>query len=60
MSEKKEPNYRALFAVGITFLGAGVALTAATGVGVGSGLVGLGAVFMIIGAKNRDKWTKRS
>jgi hypothetical protein len=58
MSEKKEPNYRALFAVGIAFLGAGVALTSATGIGVGAGLMGMGAVFMIIGAKNRDKWQK--
>jgi hypothetical protein len=58
MSEKKEPNYRGLVAVGIAFMGAGVALTASTGVGVGTGLVGLGVVFTIIGAKNRDKWKK--
>jgi len=58
MTEKKEPNYRALFAVGVALIGAGVALTASTGAGVGAGILGLGAVFAIIGAKNRAKWSK--
>lgn len=53
---KENPNYRALFAIGIAFLGAGVALSAAIGWPQGAGLTALGIVFTVIGAKNRSKW----
>jgi hypothetical protein len=48
---KKEPNYKAFIPIGITFMGAGVALMAAINPGVGVGLIGVGVVFLIIGIK---------
>lgn len=57
MSEKKERNYKKLFFVGITFIGAGIALTASAGV-VGTSLLGLGIAFLVIGAKHRGEWKK--
>jgi hypothetical protein len=55
--EKKELNYKAIFLVGITFVGAGVAISAATGA-AGIGITGMGVVFILIGVRNRDKWKK--
>ena len=51
--EKRTPNYRALFVLGITFLPIGIATE-------NPGMWGLGAVFMIIGAANKDKWGKET
>lgn len=51
-----QPNYRVLFFTGITFMGAGVALSIST---ENPGLYGLGAlgvIYMIIGITNREKW----
>jgi hypothetical protein len=47
-----------LFAVGITFMGAGVAIGIAAGWPAGIGLVGIGLVLELVGLKNRDKWEK--
>jgi hypothetical protein len=55
---KKQPNYRALFASGVVFFCAGAAFMISVNSGVGAGLVILGSSFMIIGAKNKDKWKK--
>jgi hypothetical protein len=44
-----EPNYRALFAMGIIWLPVGIAMG-------NPGLWGMGFVFLIIGLVNRDKW----
>ena len=46
---RSEPDYRAFFILGITFLPIGIATE-------NPGLWGMGAVFMILGAVNRDKW----
>ncbi len=46
---KRVPNYRALFILGVTWLPVGIATDNA-------GLWGMGAVFMIIGGLNKDKW----
>jgi hypothetical protein len=56
---KKEPNYKAIFFLGITFIGAGVVFISAVNAGLGGAFIGLGALYMIIGGKNRDKWPKK-
>ena len=52
---KREPNYNAFIPIGITFMGAGVALMAAVNPGVGVGLIGVGVVFIIIGIKKKKE-----
>ena len=47
--EKRIPNYRALFIIGISWLPIGLATK-------NPGLWGMGAVFLIIGLANRKKW----
>ncbi len=54
--EKKIPNYRALFVVGISFTGAGMSLTAAGLTATGIAILAVGIVFFIIGISNRKKW----
>jgi hypothetical protein len=51
--EKFTPNYRALFVMGIIWLGAGIPLGISTG---NSGLWVMGLIFFMIGLLNRDKW----
>ena len=46
---KRAPDYRAFFILGITFLPIGIATE-------NPGLWGMGTIFMILGAVNRDKW----
>ena len=46
---RSELDYRAFFILGISFLPIGIATE-------NPGLWGMGAVFMILGAVNRDKW----
>ena len=55
--EVKEPNYQIFFAIGICFVGAGVTLTATINPGF-IGITALGLIYMIIGLKNKDKWSK--
>jgi len=47
--QKVEPDYRAFFILGISFLPIGIATD-------NPGLWGMGAVFLILGLVNRDKW----
>jgi hypothetical protein len=54
--EKREPNYRALFVIGLSFLGAGISLNAAGLTSTGIALTGVGIVFFVIGISNRKKW----
>ena len=54
-SEEQKTNYRGLFVIGITFLGAGTALAASVNPGF-YGLTAMGLIFMVIGLANRDKW----
>jgi len=57
MKKSSEPNYQALFVMGITFTGAGVAIGAGTGTpGLMAGLTGMGLVLMAIGLAKRDQW----
>jgi len=56
--EKRQINYQAIFAVGIIFMGTGVVFLSNINAGLGAGLIVLGAVCMIIGGKNKDKWKK--
>jgi len=51
----KKVNYRALFFVGMTFVGAGVALSMSIGA-VGYGLLGVGIAMMAIGIARRGEW----
>jgi hypothetical protein len=51
-----EPNYQAFFALGISFLGFGIALTATITPG-SLGFIALGTTYMAIELANRDKWT---
>ena len=53
-----EVNYRTFFIIGITFLPAGVALSASTHNPGVFGMSGLGAAFLAIALANRDKWKK--
>ena len=47
--QKTEPNYRLFFIVGITWLPLGIATDNAA-------FLGMGAIFMIWGLVNKDKW----
>ena len=51
--QKRVPNYRALFVIGITWLPIGIATD-------NPGLWGMGLVFMIVGASNKNKWGKET
>jgi hypothetical protein len=53
---KQEVNYRSFFILGITFIPTGVALSVSTGNPLFIGMSGLGAIYFVIGLKNRDKW----
>ena len=56
-TKEKGANYQALFVIGITFMGAGIALVASIGPAM-LGYAALGTIFMAIGLANRDKWEK--
>ena len=56
--EEKEIDYQAFFAMGISFVGVGVVLTATINAGF-LGFVGLGIIYMILGLSKRDKWKKK-
>ena len=49
-------NYRAMFYMGITFVGAGVVFMSAVNPALGAGFITIGGVFMLIGARNKRKW----
>jgi hypothetical protein len=59
-SNKKsaEKDYKAIFLMGITFIGVGVVFMATINPGLGGAFMGIGCLFMIIGGKNKDKWKK--
>jgi len=54
----KEPDYRALFIMGISFLPMGIIFTATINPAT-IGFVGTGIIYMAIGSANRDKWDKK-
>lgn len=51
---KQETDYRALFNMGIIFLGAGLAISIATR--IMNPLLILGLVYFAMGLANKDKW----
>ena len=54
----KEPDYRAIFVLGICFLPLGIPLSIAVKNPGLLGISALGVVYVIIGLQNRDKWKK--
>ena len=58
-ADKKRRNPGAFIAIGVCFMGAGVALNAALqeqgAVGAGTGLIGVGVVFLVIGAVQKRR-----
>ena len=52
-----EPDYRAFFIMGISFLPAGIIFTAAISPGF-IGFSAMGLIYMTIGLANKDKWKK--
>lgn len=56
---KKQINYKAIFFLGITFIGTGVVFLSAVNSGLGGAFIALGVLYMIIGGKNKDKWRKK-
>ena len=55
---KEEPNYQAFFAMGLSFIAMGIALSIVVTPGF-LGFFALGVVYLIIGLKNKDKWKKK-
>ena len=55
----KKTDYKTMFILGTIFLGIGVTLLATINTGLGSALIGIGAIYMLMGAKNKDKWRKK-
>jgi uncharacterized membrane protein len=55
--KSKETNYKGLFVMGISFIGMGTAMTATINEGF-LGITALGIIYMLVGLKNKDKWTK--
>jgi len=58
MTQKKQIDYNALFSMGITFLGIGVVFMISVNKVLGLAFLVIGAINMIIGGKNKDKWKK--
>ncbi len=54
----KEPDYRAFFIMGISFLPMGIIFTATISPAF-IGFVGMGISYMAIGLANRDNWDKK-
>lgn len=55
---EKEPDYKAFFIIGITFLGAGIVFM----ITINPGFLGFtifGLFWMIFGLVNKDKWVKK-
>lgn len=52
----EEPDYRTFFILGICFLPIGIPLMIATKNPGLLGLSAMGAIYLIIGLANRDKW----
>jgi O-antigen ligase len=53
------PNYRALFIMGIIFMGAGVSLAVSIDNPGMYGLSAMGFIYMILGITHRDQWEKK-
>lgn len=59
--EKREPDYRLLFRMGIIWLAIGLAYPLVFGRPFElSGLIALGLIFTIVGLANKSKWKEKS
>lgn len=58
MINKKARNPKTMIAVGVCFIGAGVAISSSSNSSGGYGLVSLGFIFIIIGLSNKKKDTE--
>jgi phosphotransferase system glucose/maltose/N-acetylglucosamine-specific IIC component len=56
--QKIEPDYRAIFILGVIFAGSGSAMISTSGIS-SMGMFGLGLIYMAIGIANRDKWKEQ-
>ena len=54
----KEPDYRAFFIIGVSFLPMGIIFTTVISPAF-IGFLGIGICYMAIGLANRDKWKKK-
>ena len=54
--DKRDPNYRALFVIGLSLFGGGISLTVIGLNATGIAILSVGIVFFIIGITNRKKW----
>ena len=52
----KEPDYRALFGFGIILVGTGVTFLTSVSKPLGSIMIGIGGIYMMMGAKHKDQW----
>ena len=55
----KQTNYKAIFFMGISFVGAGVVFMSAVNPVLGVAFIVIGISNMIIGGKNKEKWPKK-
>jgi len=54
----EEPDYRAFFILGITFLPMGLILSISVDNPGFFGIAAMGFIFLIVGIANKDKWNK--
>lgn len=54
--QKKDPNYRGLFVIGLGLIGVGLSLSVTNIFAAGISILSVGIVFIIVGVSNRKKW----
>jgi len=59
MKKKKQINYKIFFYTGVIWVGTGVVFLSSVNKVLGISFIGLGITFMVISAKNKDKWNKK-
>ncbi len=55
----EEPDYRAIYFVGLVFIPVGIALMIAIGNPGLLGITAFGVFYMLLGLSNRDKWKEK-
>ena len=54
--EKREPNYRGMFLIGISLIAIGTSLISLQPKPVGVVFISVGSLFLIFSLINKDKW----
>ncbi len=54
--EKRQPNYRGIFLIGISLIAIGTTLISLEPKPVGVVFISVGGLFLIISLKNKDRW----